>query len=344
MTSHCRPLLLATAGVAFLLPACLNFQVQPSLPPSVETGEKFASDAPRRGKDGTRDRFAELRSRPGEVVAMRGKGKDTKAEKDTNTSLRPVEMPIAPPPPDSNVQVAGDPSAPHSLPPMQSQLLPEPPLLGIVRAHLEGRTEKALELIKKLEPTNQELVLALLPVLVRAATADLAADPTATALLADQLRVAAERLAPRAALIVENVSLCRKFSGFASYEPWPEGQPYRPNDQAFLYLEVRNLVSQPAMGPRGETHLTYARATVEVRDSYGHLVDQPDRDNWQRRVPVVRFEDKKYTRGPIQDYYILYGFAVPMTPGVYTVTVELRDPAGRRSVKTTPIRFDVAGP
>jgi hypothetical protein len=184
----------------------------------------------------------------------------------------------------------------------------------------------------------------MLPVLARGATADFASDPTAAALVADQFRAAAVRLAPRSALVVENVALCRSVAGFGRYEPLPAGHTYRPNDQAQLYLEVRNLVSQPATGPHGETHVTYVRAAVEIRDWHGRLVDQPDRDDRRRRVPVVRFEDRKYTRGTLEDLHVLYGFVVPTAPGVYTITVELRDPAGRRSAKTEPIRFDVAGP
>jgi hypothetical protein len=183
-----------------------------------------------------------------------------------------------------------------------------------------------------------------LPVLVRGATADLAADATATALPADQLRVAAARLAPRAALIVDNVALCRGVTAFGRFDAWPAGQTYRPNDQAFMYLEVRNLVSQPASGPRGETHLTYVRGAVEISDSRGNPVSQPDPNDWRQRTQVVRFEEKRYTYGPIEEFHVVCAFAAPPTPGVYYVTVELRDPAGRRTVKTTPLRVDVAGP
>ena len=40
----------------------------------------------------------------------------------------------------------------------------------------------------------------------------------------------------------------------------------------------------------------------------------------------------------------MYPLPVPGNPGVYTVTVEVRDPAGRRVVRSEPVRFDVAGP
>ena len=351
MTARRRPLLLASAGATLLLPACLSFQVQPLSP---EVPDKVVAQGPRQAKEPPpKDRFAELASRlpprPGEKVAIHADGKDAKKAtdaKDTTTSQRPSEAvgPKAPAGPDEGVKPAGNPPPPSILPDLRPPAASEPPILAILRAYLENRPDHALELLRTLDPANQEIILAMLPVLARGASADLTSDPTASALVADQFRAAAARLAPRSALVAENVSLCRNVAGFGRYEPLPAGHTYRPNDQAQLYLEVRNLVRQPATGPGGETHLTYVRAAVEIRDAHGRPVEQPDRGNGGRRVPVVRFEERKYTRGAVEDFHILYGFVVPPAPGVYTVTVELRDPAGRRSVKTEPVRFDVAGP
>ena len=184
----------------------------------------------------------------------------------------------------------------------------------------------------------------MVPILARGATANLASDPAGVATLVEQLRSAAAQLEPRAALRVENVTFCGKVAGFGRYNPWPQGQPYHPNDQAQLYLEVRNLRSQAATGPQGETHLTHALAAVEIRDAHGRLVEQPDPEDWRRRVPVVRFEKKLFSRGPLHDFHILYPFAVPGTPGVYTVTVEVRDPSGRRVARRRAGRVPRDGP
>jgi len=350
MTVRCRPRLVASAGIALLLPACLSFPVQTVELTPPESRDKATAKAQSR-----KDQFAELPSRPGEVVAIKTAGKDAADGKGTATGPKAPEVtaqkvpeapgPKAPAPgpdqPDA-ITVGGQQSPPQTLPPLADAALPEAPLVAVLKAHLDGRTDRAIEILKTLGPANQEFVLAVLPALARGANADLASDPTATALLADQLRAAAARLAPRSALLVENVTLCRQVSGFGRYEPRPEAERYRPNHQGQLYLEVRNLVSQPATGPRGETHLTYVRAAVEIRDAHGKLVEQPDAAEGGRRVPVVRFEEKRYSHGPIEDFHILYTFQVPPAPGVYTITVELRDPAGRRTTKTAPVRFDVA--
>jgi hypothetical protein len=167
-------------------------------------------------------------------------------------------------------------------------------------------------------------------------------DPTATAILADQLRSAAARIESRAALRLDAVTLCKTVRGYGRYDPRPKGQPYKPNDFAQLYLEVRNLISQPAVGPFGETYLTLARETVEIRDAYGKLIDQLTSEG--HYVPVVQAEKKLFTRTPIHEFHIFYEFHVPASPGVYTISINIQDPVGRRSVKTEPIEFTVAGP
>src|SRR5205823_1747582 len=187
------------------------------------------------------------------------------------------------------VTTAGDPG-PFPLAPTRPPPPAEPPLLAAVRAYAEGKPERAYEYIAALDKPNQEFVLALLPALVRGATADLAGDPVGIALIAEQLHSAALRLEPRAALRVGVVAFCNTVDMFGRYEPRPDNQPYRPNDEAQLYVEVRNLVSEPAVGPRGETYLTRAQVAVEIRDAYNRLVEQPDAQDWRRRVPVVRYE------------------------------------------------------
>ena len=181
---------------------------------------------------------------------------------------------------------------------------------------------------------------ATLPVLARAVSADLNHDPATVGALVDQLHSAAGRLEPRTALRIEKTAFCKYVSGFGRFVPWPDNQPYRPNAQAQFYLEVRNLGSQPA----GDEFVTSVQAAVEVRDAHQKLVEQIDPDDWKRRVPVVKFEKRLGSRSPLHDFHVLYLFSVPAAPGVYTVTVELRDATGRRTVKTQPAQFCVAGP
>jgi hypothetical protein len=336
MPAHRRPLLLSVATAALVCPACIVFPTQTTS----ETHEKtVAVGNPRRVETARRDVFGELPSRPGDVVAIKASPKpENSAASQANTNTvcvaPPSEVKPIAVPPGSLPSVVTGPAQPASK---------DSPLLKAVQAYADGRPNDAIDILKSLDGANQEFVLAVMPILARGATADLASDPSAVAMLVDQLETAAARLEARAALRIENMAFCGKVSGFGRYDLWPEGQPYRPNDQAQLYLEVRNLLSVPTTGPHGETHLTHARVAVEIKDAHGVLVKQPDPEDWRRRVDVARFEKKLFSRGPVHDFHVLYAFPVPTNPGVYTATVEVRDPNNRR-VRSAPKEFRVTGP
>ena len=152
------------------------------------------------------------------------------------------------------------------------------------------------------------------------------------------------RLESRAPLRVDTILFCREVYGFGRYDARQPNEPYRPNAQAQLYLEIRNLVSQPAVGPRGEKYLTQVRTAIEIRDAYNNIVSFADPDDARRRLPALRYDTKRHSHSPFQDFHVFYTFPVPPTPGVYTVTVELRDASGPRVMRTAPVEFRVAGP
>jgi hypothetical protein len=318
--------LLCIAAAAVMVPACLHIEATPYLTPD-QAAKNAQSAEPRR-----KLLFAELPSRPGTVVYTNPAGRDSSA-------VRPADVEAQP----EVITTAGSPDpAPVTVSPKSTNL--EPPLVTAVKAYAENRPDRAIEQLAGLDKPNQEFVLALLPLLARGSTADLMSDPIGTAVMVEQLRTAAARLEPRAALRIDTVAFCKRVDGFARYVPWPKDEPYRPNDQAQLYVEVRNLVSQPAAGPRGETYLTHAQFSVEVRDAKLSVIPQPDPEDPRRRIRAVQSEKKLFSRGPLHDFHLLYGFPVPATPGVYTVVVEVRDPITHRSVKSEPVQFLVAGP
>jgi hypothetical protein len=351
MTVHRRPLLLI-AGAALVLPACISISARPTplTPPEVAAkisveGAARAVEPPRRNAS----QFAIYPSRPGETVPTKAVAKDAAtAQKLPSRPAPPDELvgPVPPPNPftttSAEAPVARDPSFLQLTP--RSAIGIESPLLAAFRAHMDGKPERAFGAIAELDRANQELILAILPVLSRGAAANLTADPMTTAALVEQLHGAAARLEPLAALRIEAALFCDNVTGFGQYTPWGVNKPYRPNEQAQLYLEVRNLVSQPAADAKGERYLTQARCRAEVRDAYGKLVPLPDPNDYHRRVNVLEFERKLQTRAPVQDFHILCRFPAPTTPGVYAVAVTVSDAAGRRSVTSQPIEFRVAGP
>jgi hypothetical protein len=237
------------------------------------------------------------------------------------------------------VAVTGDPG-PFPVP-LVGPPVPEPPLLAAMRAYVENRPDDAIRHLEKLDKPNQEFALAVMPVLTRGAAMNLAApDPQEAAHLADQLGAAAAKLEAKAALRVEKVAFCKRITGFGRYDPWPEAHPYRPGDVARLYVEVRNVGCTPA----ADGYVSRAVVSLEVRDAKGGLVEQVDPADYRQRVPIVRFPHDERSRSPVRDYYQPYQIRIPPQPGVYTVTVEVRDPVGGRAARSQPAEFRVAGP
>lgn len=261
----------------------------------------------------------------------------------TVAPLRPA--PGAPPPRDTTAQKPAGPvraatgTEPGAFPLTQFPGTPEPPLLAAARAYAENRPERAIELLRGLDRSNQDFVLSVLPALARGATADLS-DPVTAAVLVDQLQSAARRLEHRAALRVERALFCHHIEAFGRFTPRPAADPYRPHERAKLYIELRNLGSRP----EGPGFVTALSAVVEVRDANNRLVDQidPTDPTARRRVGVVKFDKQRESLSPLHDFHTVYEFSVPPAPGVYTITFELRDPTGRRATKTAPLEFRVA--
>lgn len=335
-----RPLVAFLALFAFSMPACLHISTQTATP--ITTPEQAAkiTDSAKNAKtaplppEPPRMEFAVLPKVPGTKVPT-----NPGAPSANSVVKKPPTAPAPPTPLESPVRPLGS-QEPSPLPFTQVSVPAEAPLVAAIRAYSEGRVEKSIEIIRTLDKQNQDLVLALMPILARGASADLANDPATVAALVEQLRSAATRLEPRAALKVEKAFFCNHVEGFGRFSLRPDNQPYRPYEKAQLYLEVGNLGSQPS----GNGFATHVQAAVEVRDAHGQVVGQVDKDDVHRRVPVVRFDKRLESHSPLHDFHVLYVFSVPPAPGVYTVSVELRDAAGRRTVTTQPARFCVAGP
>ncbi|MDB5313858.1 MAG: hypothetical protein JWO38_8060 [Gemmataceae bacterium] len=349
MTAPRRSLLLLLAGLAVgPIPACLH-----------TAGTTPPADPGTISSTGSHD-FATLPSRPGEVIPTNPAAKAAAtgakpaapatspdagprpAAAIQTTSRSPTPEPEAPLPPGSVAVVKPEPGPLPLIPPPPA---PEPPLLAAMRAYVENRPADAIRYLQALDRGNQDFALAVMPLLVRGAQINLAAaNPEDVAVLVDQCYSVAGRLEGKAALRVEKVAFCRRVSGFGRYEPWPEALPYRPNDLAVLYVEVRNVGSEPAAGPNGEGYVSRAAVSLEVRDATGKLVEQTDPADWRRRVPVARFDHADYTRSPLRDYSRTYRISVPAQPGVYTVTVEVKDPSGGRAARSQPAEFRVGAP
>lgn len=335
-----RPFFCVFAFGALSLPACLsvNAQIGPKpAPPPEKAPEPTAKAKPEPLQpQPPRMEFAVLPKAPGAVVPTKPEAPTTTTAKtNTSTAQKPGDVvPVSPP---NGVKTAG--TEPQPFPLLTPLGPPESPLVTAVRAYTENRPEQAIEIIRRMDKNQQEFVLAVLPILARGSTADLANDPVTAGALVEQLRAAAARLEPLAALKIEKVAFCTDVAAFGRFVQRPIANPYRPNERVQLYLELRNLGNQVT----ADGFLTHVHAAVEIRDADDKLVAQIDPDD-HRRVPVVKFEKRLVTRSPLQDFHVLYIFSAPPAPGVYTITVQLSDATGRRTVKSAPAEFRVAGP
>ena len=352
MTAPCRTCPALLLGlVAAVTPACLHVSgtVTPNEPVVTTIPESQFADLPRRPGEAVRTSpgaKAVAVSKPKATEPTATEPKPNHDAKGSTTSQRPnppSEIEPAPPaPPGDLMRVRAEPGP---LPIPTSPPVPDPPLLAAVRAYAENRPNDAIECLRDLDRPNREFALAVLPLLVRGSQLNLAApEPHDAAVMAEQFSAIAASLEKKAALRVDKVAFCRKATSFGRYEPWPEAQPYRPNDLAILYVEMRHVGSEPANGPDGEGFVSRAIVGLEVRDAAGRLIEQTDPTDWRRRVTVARFEHTDYTRSPLRDYSRTYRISVPSQPGVYTVTVEVRDPTGNRTARSQPAEFRVAGP
>jgi hypothetical protein len=316
MVRRLLPLIFA-ACAAVPIPACVTVSSQPPNPPV----------APHPVKPPITSEFAKFPTRPGESVPKNPELVVSKPPEPDPKLHEPISTPLA----DQNV-----------IPAVAIPSPTEPPLLAALRLYLDNKPDDAIKQLASLDRASQDHALALMPLLVRGTQTTIAPDEAAVML--EQLNGITSKLESKAPLKVEKVAFCRKIFGFGRFDPWPEGQPYKPNDLAVLYVELKNVGSEAMAGPAGETWGSRVIVCLEVRDANNNLVEQTDPLDWKRRVTVSRHEHVDHSRSPLHDYSRSYRISVPTQPGVYTVTVEAKDHTGKRVARSRPAEFRVAGP
>ena len=242
-------------------------------------------------------------------------------------------------------RAAVEPSEPLPLPkiadiPTVTPPPPDPPLVAAVREYLNDRPDRAVEHLKALDAPNQELLLQLIPVMVRAGQAPLPkASPHDVGVMVGELDRARASLAAKAPLFVEKACFCQDVKNYGRYDPYPERHAFKPGELFGLYTEVRNVPSEPATAPTGvEGYITRLVCTLRVQDAAGNAVPMPGRKpgTW---VPELRDTKEDFTRSPVSDYFIVFWLPAPPKSGTYTVRFEVCDPkTGRAVSRTMPLR------
>ena len=217
---------------------------------------------------------------------------------------------------------------PAELTPEMAQSPGDSPLIRAVRAFQQNKPEEAVEHLKAYDSATQQVLLSLLPAMVRIGDGRLQQmKPEEADALLHQFTQVPGMLRPRASLQANNVRLCREVHNFAHVEPFPDRHTFRPGDIVYLYMELANFTPVPAT--KGGYLVTLV-SSLELRDSTGGLVWRAD----PKEVPDL-------VSTPPQDYYRNFRLCVPtVPPGVYMLTVKTTDrPTGREVRKTIEMRI-----
>lgn len=224
-----------------------------------------------------------------------------------------IELPPAPP------TAPAPPAAPAQT---------DSPLLKAVRAFQASRPDEAVEHLRAYDPTTQQILLSLMPAMVRLTEGKLQQmKPEEMDALLDQFSKVTPLLRPRASLQGGNVRLCREVHTFGHVEAYADTHVFRPGDVVHLYLELANFTSVPD-GKGGYT--IELSSGLELRDGGAAVVWRADPKDVPDRVST-----------PPQDYYRAFRLAVPaVPPGTYTLAVKTTDrPSGREVRKAIELRI-----
>lgn len=203
----------------------------------------------------------------------------------------------------------------------------DPPLVAVVGAFHAGDPEAAVEHLNAFEKPNQELLLQLIPPLVRISQMNLnQPDTEEAATLARQFEAAAAVLTKRTGLNIKKSAICSNVDGFGRYTPVRDRNDLRRQYLNFVYLEVGNVPCEPHTRRDGaEGFQTRLDVSMQVKDELGQVIEIIDAKTG-RAGPKSTDEKADFSWSPVREYYITARLQTPTRPGGYTVTMELRDP------------------
>lgn len=208
----------------------------------------------------------------------------------------------------------------------------EAPLVAALRLFLNGQSGKAYDVLTQYPKENQEFLASLLPLLVRLTQVSVAKMPTdEPGTLADQLDGLSSLLRGRAELVIDKLCFVQVCRGFGDYDTQPKEHVFGPGDHVWVYAEFRNFSTVSERLASGEEgYAIDLKSQLDIRAV---------RDNTLRRIPIA--PERSQSRSPRHDYCVVYDFYLPtdLTPGWYTLCVEVSDMPTRRVAKTRTLDF-----
>jgi hypothetical protein len=209
----------------------------------------------------------------------------------------------------------------------------EPALIAVLRSYLDKRPDEAMELLNHYDQPNQDLLLCLLPIVVRLTEGSLRqADPHEVEVMVEQLQGALAPLRPRAALKIDRLKFC--WPTDTGIKLFDAHHPYRAGELVFLYIKPRNFTTvplrpdgEPADGGIGAGYSVPLVSTLTVLTADGRPLD------WKEVMPPAK---PRPTPPTPHDFFQVLQFNLPkdLRPGAYQLVVELVDPPTKRVARS----------
>jgi hypothetical protein len=206
----------------------------------------------------------------------------------------------------------------------------DPPLVRALRCFHDRRPAEAVASLEHYDRGNQELLLSMLPVMVRLTEVGLGQmDPAEVAALAAQLEGSLGPLRKRAPLVIERMCFCQFIKNFGDYEPWPAEHVFCPGNKVEVYVQFRQLATEAL----GGGHAPRLRSKLRILT--------PDGREAAPGLDISEQDHGRPSRSPRQDLYYACWFRIPkdLPPGTYTFLLDVTDVAtGRVARKSLELR------
>src|SRR5262249_54952360 len=120
----------------------------------------------------------------------------------------------------------------------------DPPLVAALRCYLNRKPAEAVIWLERYDRVNQDLLLCLLPLVVRLSEGGLQKCDSRelTNLLAEMERLR-RLIQPSAQLVIDKMCLVKDIKSFGSYEKLDEEHEFQPGDVLQVYVELQNFSS-----------------------------------------------------------------------------------------------------
>jgi hypothetical protein len=235
----------------------------------------------------------------------------------------PVQQTAYPAPPAGEaVAVAELPAIPLPRPESLARPAQEVPLIAALRCFLDNRPGDAIAYLDHYDKPNQEVLLGVLPFLVRLTEQSLTqVSPREVAEIVNQLDTLQGPLEPHAELTIEKLCFCSAIDRFGVYQRLPDDRAFRPGEWVQIYVEPKHFSSEL----RDDGFETNLSCTLVLRECAGkrEVVWQDDHQ------PARPETDVSQTRR--HDYFINYPLRIPpVAPGLYTLWVRVTDVPTKR--------------